>query len=352
MKTKLIRILNAIGKTTELCHGLDDDSILVLPHGGRVLGLFSSDNDENFLWTNPALFRRESAQALFESDNWHNSGGDRTWLSPEVDFFFPDYPDLSSYLQPRSLDPGNYLVIRDGEKVRLINWLALRHARSQQTLELQITKEISPALNPLRNEPEFRKLTGVSYAGYIQQTSLLYGEPKKDDLPPVGVWHLLQMPHGGELFVPTYQKAEVKVYFGMISEKDVTIEEHITRYRMRAEGEHKLGIRGLATTGRIGYLFQKSNQYSLIIRSFFVNPSGEYIDVPWNDQDDLGYALQACNINSQLGSFSELENHAPGIGGVSGQTSCTETTLTWAYRGTLQAIQVLGRSLLGFNTFT
>ena len=33
---------------------------------------------------------------------------------------------------------------------------------------------------------------------------------------------------------------------------------------------------------------------------------------PWNDLGDFGYSTQACNVNSNLGEFSELEYHIPG----------------------------------------
>ena len=51
-----------------------------------------------------------------------------------------------------------------------------------------------------------------------------------------------------------------------------------------------------------------------MIRNFLVNPSGAYVDVPWDGPAELGDAVQACNIKSSLGSFSELEYHVPAIG--------------------------------------
>ena len=56
-----------------------------------MLGLFAPGSEENFYWTNPAL-RSVEARAFYAGDDWHNSGGDRTWLAPEVDVFLPDFP--------------------------------------------------------------------------------------------------------------------------------------------------------------------------------------------------------------------------------------------------------------------
>ena len=91
---------------------------------------------------------------------------------------------------------------------------------------------------------------------------------------------------------------------------------------MRAAGEHKIAIRALATTGRIGYRYPAADgRWALIVRNVFVNPSGDYVDVPWSDAQDLGYAVQACNVHSALGSFSELEYHVPAIGPGTGRTA-------------------------------
>jgi len=98
----------AVGKQTETLQLLDGTRVLLMPHGGRVLGLFSPASPENFYWTNPALAPPDLASRFYSSGDWENSGGDRTWLSPELDLFFPNYPDLDmeGYVQPRQLDPG------------------------------------------------------------------------------------------------------------------------------------------------------------------------------------------------------------------------------------------------------
>lgn len=62
----------------------DGTRLLVLPFGGRLLGLFPPEKGENFLWTNPALASPESTSAWLKRDGWLNFGGDRTWLAPEM----------------------------------------------------------------------------------------------------------------------------------------------------------------------------------------------------------------------------------------------------------------------------
>jgi hypothetical protein len=308
-----------------------------------VLGLFPPGGVENFYWTHPALESVKSARDFYAGSQWHNSGGDRTWLSPEVDLFFPNYPDLSTYFQPRQLDPGNYQVEKHGATIRLVNRLTLTMARSQASADLVLTKSVGPAPNPLRHERGLPWRDQLEYVGYSLNTSLEILGPTR---ARVGLWNLVQMPHGGDLLIPTYVKGEPKVYFGSISPQELLVSNHLVRYKMCQTGEHKLGLRAVPTAGRVGYFFQKGDRWNLIIRNFFVDPSGEYVDVPWRDAEDLGYSTQACNINSALGQFSELEYHIPAIGAGTGRSRCEDVAQVWAFRGPQDSILAVVRTLL------
>ena len=346
MLEDLVKTLSSVGKPTELYQSPDGTRVLILPHGGRILGLYSAESGENFLWVHSALASVESARAFYAGDQWHNSGGDRTWLAPEVDIFFPNFPKLDKYWQPRELDPGNYNVVRTEDGIRLVNRLALTLSRSKQTVELEMTKSVTPALSPLRYEPGLKNLPGVQYAGYALETTLEFVGPNREQQARVGLWNLLQMPHGGDLVVPTYVRAEPKIYMGTIGPEDLIVDEHLVRYKMRAKGEHKIGIRAVATTGRVGYIYSTGGQLALIIRNFVVDPSGEYVDVPWAETENLGYSTQACNVHSGLGSFSELEYHIPAIGLGTGRARSEDVSQVWAFRGPRENIQAIARSLL------
>jgi len=334
--------LHAAGKATHVVENPDGSRVLLLPYGGRVLGVFAPGSDENFYWTHTALETAESARAFYASDVWQNSGGDRTWLAPEVDLFFPNFPDMNTYWQPRELDPGNYQVVQTDKGLQLSNRLTVTLSRTKQRVELEIVKSVSPAPNPLRYERDI-DLAGIEYAGYTQHTSLaIVGE----GTARVGLWNLVQMPHGGDLLVPTYVRTTPKICFGTIPPEDLVVGDHLVQYRMRQTGEHKLEIRATATCGRVGYVYRTGNKWALVVRNFAVNPSGEYIDVPWNDIGDLGYSTQACNVNSGLGCFSELEYHIPAIGKGTGRTRCDDAAQVWAYRGSADAMRGIINRLL------
>ena len=346
MCDELIKILSLVDQPTELCRYPDGTRVLILPYGGRVLGLYTSESDKNFYWTHPSLTSVESARAFYRSQEWHNSGGDRTWLSPEVDFFFPDFPKLDKYWQPRELDPGDYKMVRTADGFLLVNRLTLVLSRTKQKVELEITKSIEPAADPRRYEPALSELLDVQYAGYIQHTSLEMVGGSEPGTPQVGLWNLLQLPHEGELLVPTYVRPAIRFLIGAVVPEDLIVHDHLVRYKMRALGCHKIGIRAVATAGRAGYTYSDGDQFALIIRNFSVNPSGEYVDVPWNSTEDMGYCAQACNFNISGVRFSELEYHVPAIGNRTGRTRCVDTSEVWAFRGSWKDIQTLARSLL------
>jgi len=339
----LAKNLEAIGKPTETWESPDGTRVLVLPYGGRILGLFAPGDEENFFWTHSALSRIDSARKFYEDPHWHNSGGERTWLAPEVDFFFPDYPKLDRYWQQRELDPGSYQASRSDGTLSWKNRATLTVSRTGQKVDLEIAKALAPALNPLRYDKRDR-WADLKFAGYTLRTSLqLTG---RDHPPYIGIWQLTQMPHGGDMLVPTIFRSEPKLYMGKIDDADLIVGEHLVRYRMRAPGEHKLSVRAIALTGRVGYMYGHGEEASLIIRNFNVNPSGEYIDTSLQEPDNLGFAFQACNVNSGLGEFSELEYHAPAIGRKTGQTLSVDESQLWAFRGPESVVRSVARHLL------
>lgn len=343
MKQRLIEILEQSGKCPRIERFADGGEAIVLPYGGRVLGLFAPGSDENFFWTHPALESPASAAEFFASNDWQNTGGDRTWLAPEVDFFFPNYPRLDVYHQPRALDPGDWRVAADGTTRQLRNQFRHALSRSGIEVELRLGKAISPAANPLRDDPLWKDLavSGVQYAGYALTTTL---EIESAVAAKVGLWNLLQMPEGGELLVPCYRRDEPRAFFGQVPPADLNVGDRLVRYQMRASGEQKLGFRATAVTGRAGYCYPAGDgRWALVVRNAAVHPSGDYVDVPWNDPNDRGYAIQACHVNSHLGRFSELEHHAPATTG----TASVDYVETWAYRGPAAAIQEVSAALLG-----
>ena len=149
------------------------------------------------------------------------------------------------------------------------------------------------------------------------------------------------------MLIPTYFPTVPRVLFGTVSSADLETDDRLVRYRMRAAGEQKIAIRAVAAAGRIGYRYPSAEgQWSLVVRNVLINPSGLYVDVPWTDPQDFGYAIQACNIHSGLGSFSELEYHVPAVGSGTGCTQCEDVAQTWAFRGSPAEIDQIAATVV------
>lgn len=346
MNARLVKTIASAGQRTLSFSLIGGAEALILPHGGRILGLFPKGSDENFLWTNPVLDRTDTAKAFFASGEWCNTGGDRTWLAPENDFFRPEYPSASAYFQPRQLDPGRYTCKRTDNGIRLSCDLELHSYRTREDLSLSVAKEIEPVANPFHQVAHDDGLAAVPFAGYTLRTTLeIRSKPKRT---AVGLWNLLQMPHNGCMIVPTRFPAKPTKYFGKFSRQDLAASRDAVRYAMRSPGEHKIGVAAIALTGRAGYLYRSGTEWSLVVRSFFVNPSGAYIDCLPDGGTPPGDAFQACNVcNPKLGNFSELEYHVPAIGAGTGHGSCTDVSQVWAFRGNRRATARIAERLLG-----
>lgn len=97
----------------------------------------------------------------------------------------------------------------------------------------------------------------------------------------------------------------------------------------------------------MAYLRHEGRTASLVVRSFQPDPSGIYADAPVDRPTKTGFALQACNVNSTLGAFSEMEHHAPAIGCDTGLRRRHDVSHVWGFRGPRAAIEDVMRVLCG-----
>ena len=348
MLKRLCQTIRAAGKRLEVVETSDGTRMLMFPYGARVLGLFSAQSDDSFFWNNPHLEQSATARSLLTSDGWHNTGGDRTWIAPEWDTFFPD-ANSNAYLQPRELDMSDYNMEDTCGGTQFSRQMTLHLARSNRDVALRLTKWFGAAANPLRHERRMASvLEGVEYAGYTQRVTLQSADQPAELQAGVGIWNLLQLPPGGELLVPLYSGATPQKCFGEVPAASMTIEGHLLRVKIDFAGSHKIALKAASVCGRAGYVYGRGDRFSLVVRNFFVNPSGEYIDVQRHDPDDYGYAFQTCRVDEpQYGSFCELEYHAPAIGAYPDPTRSEETSQVWAFRGQREAIDAIAHKLLG-----
>lgn len=348
MKTKLIETLGNTGNSVAELKGSEGGSILVLPLGGRVLGLFTQDDNENFFWVNPALTDKTNAMEFFKGNGWKNTGGDRTWVGPEVDIFIKDVLKAwDTYEIPSALDPGKYTLQKYGNTLRLFIQPRLILHRLHKEIEFDLSKEIYAVPNPLRNNRATRNLTmELYYIGYEQITALnILSEIERGVC--IDIWNLIQLPAGGKLLIPTIGEAKSRLYFGSMGTNHLHVTPNYIQITLDARKQYKIGIKAASLIGRAGYLRHvKEDIWTLVVRNFFINPSGEYVDVPWDDERDFGYAFQCYNDDGSSGGFGELEYHTPAIGYGTGVAKYLDYSQVWAFRGRKKRINEVCEHLL------
>ncbi|MFA5203815.1 MAG: hypothetical protein WC708_05355 [Lentisphaeria bacterium] len=343
----LSSILSQAGHSPVPVNFPDGSRLLLLPAGGRMLGLFPAGTEDNFLWTNPALAAAESARAYFARGGWPNPGGDRTWLAPEIELFIGDLKRAGdTYAVPPALDPGAWQVAAaDSARATLTTTARLSLLQSRRTIEARLEKAYRPAANPLP------ALAGLDYAGYTQRTTLEL-EPAADTATPVrlGIWNLLQLPPPGEMLIPAWSATPPQVVFGTPAAGELETTARLVRWHMGGPGgDAKIALKALPLAGRAGHLSRGAGdgQWNLVVRQFAVEPAGDYVDALWTDPAATGWVFQACCVRSGAERFNELEYHAPAAGTEPGRNRVADESQVWAFRGPAAAVAEAARLLLG-----
>ena len=155
------------------------------------------------------------------------------------------------------------------------------------------------------------------------------------------------MPHQGELFVPTYSKAEAKIYFGLVTRPRTNSRSAIAWCASRCvpPANTRLGCARSVTTGRSATFTQPATNTRL---SCAISSSIRLANMPTclDRPEDRGYSTQACSVNSRWGKFSEMEYHVPAIGGDTGLNHIEDRSQLWAFRGSRDDIVKIARALL------
>ena len=169
-----------------------EGAVLVSPDCGRLLGLWPNGRAENALWTDPGFF--EALRGAARREEWINPGGDRIWLGPDDEFLHPGTGT------PPSVDPGRYVRLGDRDGYRMENrgdaWAARSGTRVAFRIERRFTAFDAKQIAAARGEPHLRQ------AG-CGETTVLEIAP---DAPPVRLRGIVQVPAGGETWIPLAQR--------------------------------------------------------------------------------------------------------------------------------------------------
>lgn len=329
----------------------DGTRLLVLPQGGRVLGLYAPGADDNFLWTHPALATAAGTQHWCTQPGWPNPGGDRTWLAPEIALFIRDLAHpMATYAVPAALDPGQWQAASGGGTAACVLTLAttLDLHRTGQRVELRLQKRLAPTPNPLLGTALAQR--GLRFAGYAQETTLDLAPTTAQPAAQLGSWNLLQLPSPGHMLIATRAATTPHVVFGTVPASQLTVAPQQVQWHMGTAGvTSKIALAATALSGRAGYLRATADPAvsELVVRQFTVLPQGPYVDALWTPPHATGWAFQACAVRDDTTSFNELEYHAPAATAAPGRGQVRDTSHVWAFRGAPAALHAVATHLLG-----
>jgi hypothetical protein len=326
----------------------NDVFVILSERGGRVFGPFLSSKGESIFWMNEAFAEADAFHAFLASGDW-NQGGERIWVSPEIQYSVGDRSDFFGTIRiPQQMDPGEQFLSPAGEnRWRISQNLSLEaHNLAAGPKQLRLDKWIEPVDDPLRNLRAYDALRGeVLFAGYQQRVRI---EETRSDAIASEAWDLVQVRPGGQLLIPTTQHPEYADYFAPVDAGHLSIEPWGMRLQISGRRQYKIGVQSAQTFGRLGYLNRlEDGRAYLIIRNYFNNPSAHYAEEPPALPGRNGFSIHIYNDDGGLGGFGELEVNGQTIGGDSGRSANVDTFVLWFYLGAPDFIQQIASLLLG-----
>lgn len=333
--------------------GVHGGHMVILEKGARVWALISSGRHESPFWTDKAALGKET---------W-NTGGDRTWISPELDYFIDS---SGEYRVPSQLDPGNWrMTERENESIiTLEQTFRLCHHSSGQEVGIHMQKQFSTIPNPLltNKSDTDEQWADLDYIGYEMRQQMTVLPSEQDDQSVkdnqsrlsfasgyCNLWSIMQVPVGGTALIPTRGYAEPLTMFAEDMPIEMDVRPEGTRLPFQGKRSYKLSFDSLQSTGRFGYIrtINELNS-SLVIRQFPVYPASIYPDYPADRTTYQGSCMQFYFDGGQMGGFGELEYHSPAVF-IDTPSVTTDTSQLYYFVGKTTQIHKVVNRMLGLN---
>lgn len=348
--SQIIDRLDENGLKYQILNLQDNAYAIIIERGGHIFGPFIRKNGESLFWMNPVFADKDKFVQFLSENNW-NTGGDRNWIAPEIQFITMDRADPHKVSIPPQMDPGEYLFEDSHSneiKLKVDMTLEARNV-AKGMKELHLETAIRPVNDPLRFLSNYALLIkDTQFIGYEQQVSL--AEINNDGIL-CELWNLVQLNSGGDIIIPTYSEFELTNYVQPpIDPYHFNYQKDHLKLKISGKYMYKVGLKSAQFSGRIAYInFNNPNQSYLIVRNYFNNPSSLYVEEPaWN----VGYrgdSVHIYNDGGKWGGFGEMEVHGQTIGGKTGKSFSTDLLQMWIYVGEPDKLKIIGRQLLGIR---
>jgi uncharacterized protein DUF6786 len=296
---KVIQLLKQGGYEYQTIN-VGNGAILGLPSYGRVLGLWCDKRSQSVYWMNPQFLKYDDTKKELE---WVNPGGHRMWIAPEREFFIRDLSrPFETYKVPVSVDPGQYEIEFECNQLIFKNKGTLRAFNSNKDISFRLTRQIKAM-----DEQFMEGLVGnleLQAVGYEDEAIL-----ETDTNFKIGIWSLTQVFLSSEVFIAADRDSKYNVFFGDENDK-VHYADGFWKVRFDKGQDFKIGLKASGISDKIFYIRRDDNGSATLIVKVFEKGSDEsYVDTPWDDPEDIGYAVQFF-CGGGFG-FGEIETHSP-----------------------------------------
>jgi hypothetical protein len=323
-----------------------DGRVAVTLAAGRVVAMRFSNDGQNLLWSNPILDDTQLVK-MHPDKLVGGYGGDRLWFSPELIYNWdgkPDWRTFANYKTPAAMDPGAYEIVKqDSESITLHAKGELAVHGADRHVGFDVQRTIRMAESPLpKSDP---LMQGVDYVGI--ETSHVLKVAEGTRVGTIDLWHLMQVPAGAVLIVPTKKTAspaQTRVLTYAAPGAWIQKRDHIM-WRYDGTAQTKLGLSSAALTGRSAVLRElEPGRWCMIVRQFPVDPKGRYGDHPY----EVPRSDQAFQAWDGFG-FGEMEFHSTVLDAELGPREIKESDQLWAFGGSAEAISALALRLLAVD---
>lgn len=345
---EIIKTFDYCGLNYEVLEVGEGWKILVAQHGGHVFGPFSDGCPEGVFWMPESVKNPNRFKKLVDSRNW-NTGGDRVWVAPEIQFNIRDRRNFRETLDtPKTIDPGDFSMERRQDAVILRQSMDLESYNTVRgTVHIEFTRTVQRALNPLRKLDDYDILMrDVSWCGFEQILDLT-AESQQDIYAES--WNLLQVRPNGTLYIPMYRPLRGTNHYEPAGNHEY-LTKHGACLKITGDSRYKIAYKAAVLTGRFGYMSEeRDGESSLIIINYPNNPSAMYSEEPPELDGDTGYSIHIYNDDGNSGGFAEMECNMQTIGRPTGLSRSIERVSKWIYIGKRQRLQAIAAVLLGYD---